>query len=69
MPGVVGTAFKETLEEDGGRLELHGRITRFGKNGFYIESRIHAFEVGYFLEEKTAGPSSPFGRTCVGKFR
>lgn len=52
-PEKIGTTFKETIEEDGNVLEMHGRITEYieGKLiGFHIESRIHAFDVRYTVE-------------------
>jgi hypothetical protein len=50
---VVGTTFKEVIEEDGNRLEMQGVITKFIKNQaieFHLESKIHQLDVGYFLE-------------------
>lgn len=58
-PGVVGTTFKETIEEDGQRLELLGTITQYIPDrliGFHLDSRIHEFDVIYSLDaagEKT----------------
>ncbi|MCG8056204.1 MAG: SRPBCC domain-containing protein [Candidatus Thiodiazotropha endolucinida] len=52
-PGVVGTTFKELIEEDGKSLEMYGIITRFDENkniGFHITSKIHEFDVDYLLE-------------------
>ena len=53
-PEIIGTTFKETIEEDGNRLEMYGTITKFTKNkiiGFHLESKIHVFDVSYSLEE------------------
>ncbi len=53
-PEVVGTTFKELIEEDGKSLEMHGIITRFVENkniGFHIKSKIHEFDVNYSLVE------------------
>ncbi len=53
-PEVVGTTFKEEIEEDGSRLEMQGVITRFQKDrliAFHLESKIHTVEVSYSLEE------------------
>jgi hypothetical protein len=50
---VVGTTFKEVIEEDGNRLEMQGVITKFIENQaieFHLESKIHQLDVGYFLE-------------------
>lgn len=52
-PEVVGTTFIETVEEDGGRLEMTGTITEYRPNramGFHLNSRIHEFDVRYSLE-------------------
>lgn len=54
-PGIVGTTFKEVIEEDGNRIEMFGTITKYEKNrliGFHIGSRIHEFDVKYDLEDK-----------------
>src|SRR5512136_1242738 len=53
-PGMVGTTFKETIEENGHSLEMHGSITEYVENrviGFHLESRIHTVEVSYSLQE------------------
>jgi hypothetical protein len=53
-PGVIGTTFKEIIEEDGNSLEMDGTITKYIKNkviGFHLESKIHEFDVSYSLEE------------------
>jgi len=58
-PGVIGTTFKEIIEENGKSLEMYGTITEYEKDkiiGFNIESRIHKFNVSYIFEslgEKT----------------
>lgn len=52
-PEVVGTTFKETIEEDGNRLEMTGVITEYVPDqliGFHLDSRIHEFDVSYSLE-------------------
>ena len=52
-PEIIGTTFKEVIEEDGNTLEMHGTITRYVKNrtmGFHIVSKIHEFDVSYSLE-------------------
>ena len=51
---VVGTTFKETIEESGKSLEMHGTITKFVKNkliGFHLKSKIHEVDVCYYLDE------------------
>ena len=54
-PGMVGTTFRETMEEEDGRsLVMHGTITEYAENraiGFHLESRIHAVDVRYSVEE------------------
>ena len=53
-PEVVGTTFKETIQEDGSSLEMYGTITKYIKDrtiGFHLESKIHEFDVSYSLEE------------------
>ncbi len=53
-PEVIGTTFRETIEEDGNTLEMHGTITKYVQNrciGFHLESKIHEFDVTYSLEE------------------
>ncbi len=53
-PEIVGTTFKEVIEEDGNRLEMLGTITKYLPNrliGFHLDSRIHEFDVRYSVEE------------------
>jgi len=53
-PEIVGTTFKEVIEENGNVLEMEGTITKYIKNklmGFHIKSKIHEFDVSYALEE------------------
>lgn len=52
-PEIIGTTFKEVIEEDGKSLEMYGTITKYVKNeiiGFHIVSKIHEFDVSYALE-------------------
>jgi len=52
-PEVVGTTFKEEIEEDGKSLEMDGMITKFVRNrmiGFRLESKIHRVDVSYSVE-------------------
>ncbi len=52
-PQMVGTTFKETIEENGRSLEMRGEITQYAENSliaFHLESRIHAVDVGYTVE-------------------
>ncbi len=53
-PEIIGTTFKEIIEEDGNSLEMYGTITKYAINrtiGFHLESKIHEFDVSYSLEE------------------
>ena len=53
-PGMVGTTFREIVEENGGSLEMRGTITGYVENNviaFHLESRIHIVEVSYSLQE------------------
>jgi hypothetical protein len=53
-PEVIGTTFKEEIEEGGNSLEMYGVITRFIKNQiieFHLESKIHKLDVSYSVEE------------------
>ncbi len=53
-PEVIGTTFKETIQEDRGSLEMSGTITKYIPNrliGFHLDSRIHTFDVSYSLQE------------------
>jgi len=52
-PGMIGTTFKEEIEEDGKGLEMQGVITKFVENqivAFQLESKIHRVDVSYLLE-------------------
>jgi hypothetical protein len=52
-PEIIGTTFKEVIEEDGKTLEMYGTIIQYERDkiiGFNIESKIHNFEVSYVLE-------------------
>ena len=53
-PGMVGTTFKEVIEENGGSLEMHGSITGYVENkviAFHLDSRIHTVDVSYSLQD------------------
>jgi len=53
-PEVLGTTFKEVIEEGGNNLEMYGVITRFIRNQiieFHLESKIHNLDVSYSVEE------------------
>jgi len=56
--GMVGTTYKEIIEEDGDTLEMFGTITQYIEDqliGFHLESKIHTVDVRYALEEIEAG--------------
>ena len=53
-PEVIGTTFKEEIEEGGNSLEMYGVITKFIRNQiieFHLESKIHKVDVNYSVEE------------------
>ncbi len=65
-PGVVGTTFREVVEDGSGRLEMRGKITRYVENEvmtFHLVSRVHELDVTYGvaptaeLHEPAAGPT------------
>ncbi len=52
-PQMVGTTFKETIEENGRSLDMRGQITQYAQDtliAFHLESRIHVVDVTYSLE-------------------
>jgi len=54
----VGTTFRETVEEDGNAIEIHGAITGFepGKSiSFHLGSRVNTLDVKYSVEEIPGG--------------
>ena len=57
-PEVIGTTFKETIEERGKCLEMYGTVTKYVKNkliGFHLKGRIHEVDVCYYLDEFDSG--------------
>ena len=53
-PGMVGTTFRERLEEGGSGIEMHGIVTAFEPDhriSFHLESRINALDVDYQVDE------------------
>ena len=53
-PEVIGTTFKEEIEEGGNSLEMYGVITKFIRNQiieFHLVSKIHELDVSYSVEE------------------
>ena len=52
-PEIIGTTFREVIEENGKSLEMLGIITKYVKNeimGFHLESKIHEFDISYTIE-------------------
>ena len=52
-PEVIGTTFKEEIEEGRKSLEMYGVITKFIKDQiieFHLESKIHKVDVSYSVE-------------------
>ncbi len=53
VPGMVGTTFRERVEDESGGLEMHGRITAFEPDrriSFHLESRVNELDVDYAVE-------------------
>jgi hypothetical protein len=51
---IVGTTFKEMIEEDGQSLEMYGKITQYAENKlieFQLESKVHKLLVVYIVEK------------------
>jgi uncharacterized membrane protein len=70
-PEIIGTTFKEIIEEDGKRLEMHGLITKYTQNrtiGFHIESKIHEFDVSYSVEQIDKETKVPIDAIIKWKF-
>jgi hypothetical protein len=52
-PGIIGTTFKEVMEEDGNSLEMFGVITGYIQDksiAFHLKSKIHELDVNYSIE-------------------
>jgi uncharacterized protein YndB with AHSA1/START domain len=52
-PGMVGTTFRERVEEDGGGIEMYGLITAFEPNhriSFHLESKVNKLNVEYRID-------------------
>ena len=57
-PEIVGTTFKEVIEENCNRLSMNGVITEYIKDKkiqFHLESKIHKLDVEYSLESINTG--------------
>lgn len=49
-PGMVGTTFRERVEEGGGGIDMRGSVTAFAQDrqiSFHLESRVHRLDVDY----------------------
>ncbi len=54
-PEMIGTTFKEVIEEGKSVLEMNGTIIKYIPNrliGFHLVSKIHEFDVDYSIEGK-----------------
>jgi uncharacterized protein YndB with AHSA1/START domain len=52
-PGMVGTTFRERVEEGGGGIDMQGSITAFEPNrriSFHLESRVNRLDVDYRID-------------------
>jgi uncharacterized protein YndB with AHSA1/START domain len=52
-PGMVGTTFRERVEEGGNGIDMQGSITAFEPNrriSFHLESRVNKLDVDYRTE-------------------
>ena len=57
-PEMVGTTFVETVEDEGGRTEMHGVVTDFIPNqliAFHLSGKYNVVDVEYRLEEIETG--------------
>ena len=54
-PNMIGTTFRELIEENGRGTEMRGEVTDFVLNkrlAFHLEGEFNSVEVSYTLEEK-----------------
>jgi hypothetical protein len=52
-PEMVGTTFREEMEENGKSLVMYGEITNYVQDqliSFHLESKIHKVKVSYSIE-------------------
>ena len=57
-PGVVGTTFRERVEDAEGGVDMEGIITAFEPNrriGFHLESRVNRVDVDYRVQAIDGG--------------
>ena len=53
-PDMIGTTFRETVEENGRGVEMHGVVTSYRENellALHLDSKYHSVDVEYRLEE------------------
>ena len=53
-PDMIGTTFRETVEENGRGVEMHGVVTVYRENqllAMHMESKYHSVDVEHRLEE------------------
>ena len=70
-PEIIGTTFKEIIEEDGNALEMQGAITEYQPDhliGFHLNSRIHEFDVRYLVEGAPQGTKLSIEADITWKF-
>jgi hypothetical protein len=57
-PGMVGTTFREVVEEQGGSMEMHGTVTGFEAPrsiSFHLSSTVNVLDVSYRVEPTASG--------------
>ena len=57
-PGMVGTSFREVVEDEGGSMEMHGTVTSFEPPrsiSFHLSSKVNVLDVSYRVEPTTNG--------------
>ena len=57
-PEIVGTTFRETVEDENGSMELEGVISGFQPDksiAFHLSSRVNVVDVEYSIEETPTG--------------
>ena len=53
-PDMIGTTFRETIEENGRGVEMHGVVTGYRENqllAMHMDSKYHSVDVEHRLEE------------------
>jgi hypothetical protein len=57
-PDIVGTTFRETVEDESGSIEMEGFISGYQPNksiSFHLSSRVNIVDVAYSIEEIPTG--------------